>query len=194
MSHLWMSRVTPWVISHVWIRHATRDLFRHGTIRGALVRAHGQPVTSYRRPVCHDSLTCAPWLICRCAMIHSHVYHDSFMCVPCLIHVCDLSSSCPPREWDVSHVRMSHVTHEWVMSPTWMSHVTHEWAVSHMQIRHGTHVNESCRPVCNNSLTCQRMSRVISVCNNSFSVRSFTRVSAITHFLCAIAHSHELVQ
>jgi len=41
---------------------------------------------SLHSPVCHDSVTCVPWLIHKCAMTHTNLCHDSYKCVPWLIH------------------------------------------------------------------------------------------------------------
>jgi hypothetical protein len=59
--------------------------------------------------VCHDSFTCATWLIHMCDMAHSYVRRDSSTSA---IHgITHMKESCHTYGWGMSHIWMSHVTH-----------------------------------------------------------------------------------
>ena len=81
--------------------------------------------------MCHDSVTCVPWLIHKCAMTHTNLCHDSYRCVPWLIHC--------------THMNESWHTYEWVMVYTWISPKCDTflkscviWLIQMCEVAHGT--------------------------------------------------------
>ena len=159
ISFIWMShdKIYERVMSHIPLRHVPYTNESCPTYKWAMLQIlmcrdrdkhRNESSSTYGWGMSPSSFIFATWLIHMRDMTHSYVCHDSFICVTWLIHMCDTNMND-----DVAHVNESRRTYEWDMSHIRMSHVEHmneschtyDWVMLHIRMSQVTHKKESCR-------------------------------------------------
>ena len=87
-----VARWVQWLVTCVlWLFYMCHDLLAAKCVPWLIDIWRDSSMHSMTLYVCHDSLTCVPWLHDTCGMTHWYVWHDSLICVPWLIDMCAMA-------------------------------------------------------------------------------------------------------